>query len=99
MSIKHPIVAVTGSSGAGTTNIKTAFEHIFRQEGIKPAIIEGDCFHRYNRKQMDEVTAEAAKEGRNATHSDSQDNLCEEPVPLDGGPKEVGPGKRRYYIH
>ncbi|MCG8325394.1 MAG: phosphoribulokinase, partial [Thiotrichales bacterium] len=49
MSVKHPIVAVTGSSGSGTTNVKTAFEAIFRHEAIKAAMIEGDCFHRYNR--------------------------------------------------
>ena len=39
MSRKHPIVAITGSSGAGTTNVKTAFEQIFQREGISPALI------------------------------------------------------------
>ena len=29
MSIHHPIIAVTGSSGAGTSMVRTAFEHIF----------------------------------------------------------------------
>ena len=51
--MKHPIVAVTGSSGSGTSHVKKAFEMIFRDEGINPAIIEGDSFHRYNRKEMD----------------------------------------------
>lgn len=99
MSTKHPIAAVTGSSGAGTTNIKIAFEHIFRHEGIKPAIIEGDCFHRYNRKQMDEVAAEAAKAGRNVTHFGPEGNLFEELEALFREYAEFGTGKRRYYIH
>ena len=46
MSKKHPIIAVTGSSGAGTTTVKVAFEHIFLREGLNPAVIEGDSYHR-----------------------------------------------------
>ncbi|MEW8398905.1 MAG: adenylyl-sulfate kinase, partial [Candidatus Thiodiazotropha sp.] len=46
MSKKHPVVAVTGSSGAGTTTVKRAFEHIFYRDGIKSAVVEGDSFHR-----------------------------------------------------
>lgn len=99
MSIKHPIVAVTGSSGAGTTNFKTAFEHIFRQEGINPAIIEGDCFHRYSRKEMDKVVEEAAKEGRNITHFGPEGNLFEELESVFREYANSGTGKRRYYIH
>ena len=45
MSKKHPVIAVTGSSGAGTTTVKVAFEHIFRREGINPVVVEGDSFH------------------------------------------------------
>ena len=52
MSQKHPVVVVTGSSGAGTTTVKRAFEHIFLREGISAAIVEGDSFHRYNRAEM-----------------------------------------------
>ena len=47
MSAKHPIIAVTGSSGAGTTTTTTAFSHIFRQLGINAAFVEGDSFHHY----------------------------------------------------
>ena len=54
MSIKHPIIAVTGSSGAGTTTVMNSFAHIFRREGIKAQVIEGDSFHRYNRVEMRE---------------------------------------------
>ena len=52
MSKQHPIIAVTGSSGAGTSSAKTAFEHIFFRLGVNPAIIEGDSFHRFDRNEM-----------------------------------------------
>ena len=49
MSIKHPIIAVTGSSGAGTTTVMKSFAHIFRREGLNAQVVEGDAFHRYDR--------------------------------------------------
>lgn len=99
MSLEHPIVAVTGSSGAGTTSVKSAFEQIFRREGIKPAYIDGDCFHRYNRGQMDEVVKEAEKSGQNITHFGPEGNLFEELEAVFREYGESGTGKRRYYIH
>ena len=41
MSAKHPVIAITGSSGAGTSTVKKSFEHIFRRESILAAVIEG----------------------------------------------------------
>ena len=52
MSRKHPIIAVTGSSGAGTTTVKSALEQIFHRVGAHAEFVEGDSFHRYNRKEM-----------------------------------------------
>ena len=52
MSVKHPIIAVTGSSGAGTTTVMKSFTHIFRREHINAQIVEGDAFHRYDRNGM-----------------------------------------------
>ncbi len=52
MSIKHPIISVTGSSGAGTSTVKNTFDQIFRREGIKSVSIEGDAFHKFNRADM-----------------------------------------------
>ncbi|MBT9490806.1 MAG: phosphoribulokinase, partial [Paucibacter sp.] len=62
MSERHPIIAITGSSGAGTSSVTRTFENIFRRENVKAAVIEGDSFHRYDRKQMRErqSAAEAA---------------------------------------
>jgi phosphoribulokinase len=61
MSRKHPIIAVTGSSGAGTTTVKVAFEHIFLREGVNPVVIEGDSYHRYDRVSMKEAMNKAER--------------------------------------
>mgnify|MGYP003346702778 FL=1 len=63
MSVKHPIIAITGSSGAGTTSVTRTFENIFRREKVTAAIIEGDSFHRYDRLEMRKKAAEAEKQG------------------------------------
>lgn len=99
MSKKHPIVAVTGSSGAGTTNVKRAFENIFQNEGINPVIIEGDSFHRFNRKEMDEAVEQGKKEGNLITHFGPEGNLFEQLEQLFRDYSENGNGKYRHYIH
>ena len=58
MSRKHPIIAITGSSGAGTSSVKTAFEQLFELCNIKPMLVDGDGFHRYSRVEMARLTAE-----------------------------------------
>jgi phosphoribulokinase len=99
MSIAHPIVAVTGSSGAGTTGVKVAFEQIFAKEGIRAAIVEGDSFHRYDRREMEIAAGKAHLQGRTVTHFGPEGNLFEE---LEGLFREYsvkGTGRRRHYIH
>lgn len=54
MSLRHPIIAVTGSSGAGTSTVKSAFDHIFRNMELNAAFVHGDGFHSYNRAAMTE---------------------------------------------
>ena len=68
MSKQHPIIAVTGSSGAGTTTVKRVFENIFRREGISAAVIEGDAFHRHPRAEMKALIAAADRDGRPMSH-------------------------------
>lgn len=99
VSVQHPIIAVTGSSGAGTTTVKAAFDRIFEREGIRPAVIEGDSFHRYNRREMVEAQAEAQIQGRRLTHFGPEGNLFNELVGLFQEYAEHGTGKRRRYIH
>ncbi len=99
MSKQHPIVAVTGSSGAGTSTVKRAFEHIFYRDGVTPAIIEGDSFHRYDRVAMREAVAEASKKGNNLSHFGPDSNLFGELENLFKAYSENGTGKKRYYLH
>ncbi len=65
MSVKHPVIAITGSSGAGTSSVTKSFNHVFRREKLNAAIIEGDSFHKYDRKSMKVAAAEQAKLGNN----------------------------------
>lgn len=99
MSKKHPIVAVTGSSGAGTTTVKRAFEHIFFRDGFDAAIIEGDSFHRYDRAEMKTEMTRAAKEHRNLSHFGADANHFDLLEALFKSYGETGTGKKRYYIH
>jgi phosphoribulokinase len=99
MSKKHPVVAVTGSSGAGTTTVKRAFEHIFYRDGINAAVIEGDSFHRYDRKEMKAEMARAAEEYRNLSHFGPEANRFDLLEELFASYGESGGGKKRYYIH
>ena len=99
MSIKHPVIAVTGSSGAGTTTVKNAFEHIFRREEIKAAVVEGDSFHKYDRAAMKIAVEAARKEGRTLSHFGAEANLFDTLEELFRTYGETGSGQKRYYIH
>lgn len=100
MSIKHPIIAITGSSGAGTSSATKIFQEIFRRENIRAAIVEGDSFHRYDRNEMKEKLEDAELQGNyHFSHFGPDANLFSE---LEGLFKEfaaTGAGKRRLYLH
>ena len=70
MSVKHPVIAITGSSGAGTTSVTRTFQHIFRREKLDAAIVEGDAFHRFDRTAMKAAMAAAAQSGNNLNQND-----------------------------
>jgi phosphoribulokinase len=100
MSARHPIISITGSSGAGTTSVKRIFEQIFRREKIEAAFIEGDAFHRYDRQAMKIKVAEEEKNGNpNFTHFNAGANELEilESVFEEYG--RHGTGRTRTYIH
>ena len=100
MSEKHPIIAITGSSGAGTSSVTRTFENIFRREKVSAAIIEGDSFHRYDRLEMRKRQAEAEKEGnKNFSHFGPENNLFPELEQLFRSYGECGNGQRRKYLH
>jgi phosphoribulokinase len=99
MSVKHPIISVTGSSGAGTTTVKRALEYIFQRSSVNAAVVEGDSFHRYDRAEMKQKMAEADKEGRNLSHFGAEANLFAELEALFKQYAETGTGNIRYYLH
>ena len=100
MSLRHPIISVTGSSGAGTTTVKHTFEQIFRREGIAAAFIEGDAFHRHDRVGMRAAIAEATAQGNNhLSHFGPQANLLEELEATFKSYAETGTGRTRHYVH
>ena len=100
MSVKHPIVAITGSSGAGTTTVMKSFQHIFRREGIKAQILEGDSMHRYDRMAMREEMKKQQSAGNLAfSHFSPDANLLTELAETFRQFSESGSGKVRKYIH
>ncbi len=99
MSAKYPILAITGSSGAGTSTVKTTFEQIFRREGVTPAVIEGDAFHRYDRTEMKKMMDETLSVGRVFSHFGPDGNLFEELENVFRVYGETGNAKTRKYLH
>lgn len=100
MSERHPIIAITGSSGAGTSTVTRTFANIFRREAVKAAIIEGDSFHRYDRKEMKLKAAEAEKAGnKHFSHFGSDNNLFGELEGLFSTYAKSGQGRARKYLH
>ena len=100
MSIKHPIISVTGSSGAGTTSVRHTFEHIFRRENVNAAFVQGDAYHRFDRAGMEKAMAAASKRGnQHFSHFGPDANLFEELETLFRTYAESGGGKTRDYVH
>ncbi|MDP3835130.1 MAG: phosphoribulokinase [Hydrogenophaga sp.] len=100
MSERHPIIAITGSSGAGTSTVTRTFQNIFRREGVSAAIIEGDSYHRYDRQQMKLKAAEAEAAGnQHFSHFGVENNLFDEIESLFKTYSTTGRGKCRKYLH
>jgi phosphoribulokinase len=100
MSVKHPIIAVTGSSGAGTTSVMRTFAQIFRRENVTAAFVEGDSFHRFDRAEMQRKMADAVKQGnQQLSHFGSEANLFAELEELFRSYGASGRGLRRKYLH
>jgi len=100
VSVTHPIIAITGSSGAGTTSVMRTFEQIFRREHLDAAFVEGDSFHRWDRTEMRAEMADALVEGDHTlSHFGPEANLFEELEELFRHYGESGGGKVRKYLH
>ncbi len=100
MSRKHPIISVTGSSGAGTTTVQHTFHQIFRREGIKAVSIEGDAFHRYNRAEMKaELERRVAAGDATFSHFSYEANILDELERVFRSYGETGRARSRHYVH
>lgn len=99
MSLEHPIIAVTGSSGAGTSTVRTAFEAIFRRQGVTPVYVQGDSFHRYSRREMVEQIRRAQAAGKVLSHFGPASNHFDNLEALFREYSECGTGWRRRYLH
>ncbi len=100
MSKKHPIISVTGSSGAGTSTVKGTFDQIFRREGVKSVSIEGDAFHKYNRADMKAELDRQYEAGNHGfSHFSYEANELGELERVFREYGETGKGKTRHYVH
>ncbi len=100
MSLKHPVIAVTGSSGAGTSTVTDTFNQIFVREGITAATVAGDSFHKYDRAEMKVAHEEALAAGNHTfSHFGLDTNDLEDLEELFRHYGETGTGRVRYYIH
>lgn len=99
MSRKHPIISVTGSSGAGTTSVKDAFARIFIRQGIRAAFVDGDSFHRYSRSGLNELLAAYPDKKESFSHLALEANLLTELEELFIRYSSEGKGRFRQYVH
>jgi phosphoribulokinase len=99
MSHKNPIIAITGSSGAGTTTTTTAFQHIFRTLDIDAAFVEGDCFHRFSRPEMEVAIRKAKAQGRHISYFGAEANDFGALENFFASYGDTGSGKIRHYLH
>lgn len=100
MSTLHPIIAVTGSSGAGTSSVSRTFHQIFRRDEINAAFVEGDAFHRHDRAEMARRMAEEEAAGNHSfSHFGPAANLFEELETLFRDYAADGSGRLRRYLH
>lgn len=99
MSVKHPIIAITGSSGAGTTMTTNAIRHIFRNLSVNAAVVAGDSFHRFTRPEMEVAIRKAQEQGRHISYFGPKANDFEMLESLFTEYAETGMGKHRQYLH
>lgn len=99
MSVRHPIVAVTGMAGAGLSTVRHAFKDIFKRQDIKPAIVHGDTFRRFTDRQFAALLEEAKGSGRRISWFGPECNLFPELEAFFKTYGETGSGVVRDYAH
>jgi phosphoribulokinase len=99
MSAKHPIVGVTGSSGAGTSTALRMFAQISSELDVNAAFVEGDAFHAYDREQLRKAMQRARIRGENFSLFGASNNLLDRLEHLLRDYGEHGTGMTRRYLH
>ncbi|KJZ16724.1 MULTISPECIES: phosphoribulokinase [Halomonas] len=99
MSREYPVIAVTGSSGAGTTTVKRTFERMFAREDVHAAFVDGDAFHRYTRQEMARIFREEPERKDELSHFAVEANLLDRLETLFQEYGDSGAGTFRHYIH
>jgi len=98
MSAIHPIIAVTGSSGAGTSTVQNAFLEIFIHKGVNAAFVHGNSFRRFTPEEVEVVFTEAANKGRPISHFGPEANYFDRLESLFKEYARSGTGLNREYI-
>lgn len=99
MSKKHPLIAITGSSGSGSHRVSSVFEHIAWREKISHLVVDGSAFHRYERNEMAERIERACADGHYLSHFSPDGNHLDKLEALFRGYVENGSGQFRHYLH
>lgn len=98
MSKKHPIIAITGSAGAGTTTVRHVFSDIFRRQGVNPQIIKGDSFYRHEKAEMERLIAESTQRGKPISYFGPEANLFEKQEAVFAQYAKSGSAEMRHYV-
>ncbi|WP_428604641.1 phosphoribulokinase [Sedimenticola sp.] len=99
MSIKYPIIVITGSSGSGSNRVSDVFRHIAWREKIRHLVVDGSAFHRYERDEMALKIEEACADGRYLSHFSPEGNRLDLLESLFREFASDGTGKFRHYLH
>ena len=96
---KRPIVAVTGSAGAGLSTVRHAFKTIFRRLGVNAAMAHGDAFRRYTEPEFSAQLAAAHARGQKISRFGPECNDFAELENFFKTYSETGSGLLRAFAH
>jgi len=98
MSSKHPIIAITGSAGSGTTTVRKIFEKIFRRNKVNASYVHGNSFRKYPSDELGKIFRDAEKTGKPISHFGPEVNLLDRLEGLFREYSRSGSGCVREYI-
>lgn len=99
MPPKHPIVAVTGSTGAGLSTVRHAFKTLFRRLNVNAAIVHGDAFRRYTDREFTALLEEKRANGGQLSWFGPECNHFDRLEEFFKSYSETGSGTAREYAH